>query len=329
MEKDTSLGIVCALISAVTFGSTYVPLKWFHKGDGIYFQWVQSLGQLLVGVAVALSTTPTPIHPIAMLGGMFYSIGNSLTVFIMDGIGLAIGYLLWNTVTCVVGWAVTRFGLFANPQQSPKSDWLNILGVITVCVGGAVYAPIKHIPSKVRPAPWSLEDDYKSDSLVIKEVSLTRRVICLLLTIFVGFLYGNFLTPINYIIANEEGALPDVRAYILSYCLGSFVTSTVIFFLYSCVKKNVPLVNAELSMPSLVSGILYGIAITTFFMANQHLDQVIAYPILSKAPGIIVSLWAIFLFKEIQGKRDIIQLYIGVFVTLLGIALISLSKVEF
>uniref|UniRef100_A0A1I7UTV1 EamA domain-containing protein n=1 Tax=Caenorhabditis tropicalis TaxID=1561998 RepID=A0A1I7UTV1_9PELO len=82
-------------------------------------------------------------------------------------------------------------------------------------------------------------------------------------------------------------------------------------------------------MPSIVSGILYGIAVTTFFMANQHLDQVIAYPILSKAPGIIVSLWAIFLFKEIQGKRDIIQLYIGIAVTLVGIAFISLSKVEF
>uniref|UniRef100_A0A1I7UTV0 Transmembrane protein 144 n=1 Tax=Caenorhabditis tropicalis TaxID=1561998 RepID=A0A1I7UTV0_9PELO len=120
MEKDTSLGIICAVVSAITFGSTYVPLKWFHKGDGLYFQWIQSIGQLLVGVTVALTTSPAPIHPIAMLSGMFYSVGNSLTVFIMDGIGLAIGYLLWNTVTCVVGWAVTRFGLFANPQQPQK-----------------------------------------------------------------------------------------------------------------------------------------------------------------------------------------------------------------
>ncbi|KAF1759493.1 hypothetical protein GCK72_015960 [Caenorhabditis remanei] len=304
MEKDTTLGIVCAVVSAITFGSTYVPLKWFHKGDGLYFQWVQSLGQLLVGVTVALTTTPAPIHPIAMLSGMFYSIG-------------------------VVGWAVTRFGLFANPQQHPRSDWLNILGVVTVCVGGAIYAPIKHIPSRVRPAPWSVEEDYKTDPLVVQEVSCTRRIICLFLTIFVGFLYGNFLTPINYIIANEPGSHQDVRAYILSYCLGSFVTSTVIFFFYAIFKKNTPLVNAELSMPSIVSGILYGIAVTTFFMANQHLDQVIAYPILSKAPGIIVSLWAIFLFKEIQGKKDIIQLYIGIGVTLLGIAFISLSKVEF
>lgn len=111
----------------------------------------------------------------------------------MDGIGLAIGYLLWNTVTCkvhfssvilplifsgVVGWAVTRFGLFANPQQYPKSDWLNILGVVTVCVGGAIYAPIKHIPARVRPAPWSLEEDnYKDDPLVVKEVSCTRRIL--------------------------------------------------------------------------------------------------------------------------------------------------------
>lgn len=83
MEKDTTLGIVCAVVSAITFGSTYVPLKWFHKGDGLYFQWVQSLGQLLVGVAVAMTTAPAPIHPIAMLSGMFYSVGKNDSFYIL------------------------------------------------------------------------------------------------------------------------------------------------------------------------------------------------------------------------------------------------------
>ncbi|CAI5448226.1 unnamed protein product [Caenorhabditis angaria] len=325
-------GTICAIISTLTFGSTYVPLKWFDKSDGLYFQWIQSIGQLLIGILIQLFIEPCPLHPIAMLSGMFYSIGNSLTVFIMDGVGLAIGYLLWNTVTCVCGWAVTRFGLFGNPQQLPHSNWLNILGVITVCLGGAIYAPIKHVPTKVRPSPWTeidSEKDQENEIVFHREVSFSRRLLCLVLTIFVGFLYGNFLTPINWIIANEVGSRQDVEAYIFSYCVGSFLTSTVIFIIYGCIKKNQPLINPELSLPSIMSGLLYGTAITTFFMANQHLDQVIAYPILSKAPGIIVSLWAIFLFKEIQGKRNILQLYLGIFVTLLGIAFISMSKVEF
>ena len=38
--------------------------------------------------------------------------GNALTIFIMEGLGMAVGGLLWNTVTCIMGWAVSRFGLF-------------------------------------------------------------------------------------------------------------------------------------------------------------------------------------------------------------------------
>ncbi|CAB3410038.1 unnamed protein product [Caenorhabditis bovis] len=328
MEKDPWIGVLCALISMITFGSTYVPLKWFDKGDGIYFQLVQSIGQLMVGIVVSLLTEPCAIHPIAMLSGVFFSIGNSLTIFIMEGVGMSIGYLLWNTMTCVTGWAVTRFGLFMNPKHVPEIDWLNILGVITVCVGGAIYAPIRHIPPKVRPAPWSIDECYKSN-LFTTEISTPRRILCLFLTIFVGFLYGNFLTPMMYIINNEPGSRQDIEAYILSYCLGSFATSVIIFFFYAVAKKNMPFVNPEITMPSIISGILYGTAVTTFFISNQHLDPVIAYPILSKAPGIIVSLWAIFLFKEIQGKFRIIQLYVGIVVTLIGITFISLSKVRF
>ncbi|CAD6196718.1 unnamed protein product [Caenorhabditis auriculariae] len=290
MEKNAWLGVVCAFTSTVTFGSTYVPLKWFDKADGIFFQWLMSAGQLMVGCLVAVTSPPTPLHPLAMLK-LFDCF------FIMNGVGMSIGYLLWNTITCICGWAVSRFGLFGNPQQFVQSDFLNILGVVGVCLGGAIYAPIKHVPPKVRPAPWTVKIAEEEQS---HHVPTSRRILCLLLTIFVGFLYGNFLTPINYIIAREEGAPPDVRCYFQSYCMGSFITSTLIFAVYASFKKNRPLVNAELCLPSMAAGLLYGIAVITFFMANQHLDQVIAYPILSKAPGIVVSLWGIFLFKEIQ-----------------------------
>lgn len=56
----------------------------------------------------------------------------------MEGIGMAVGSLLWNTVTCVVGWAVTRFGLLGNPRQLPQDNVMNIIGVATVCIGCAL-----------------------------------------------------------------------------------------------------------------------------------------------------------------------------------------------
>lgn len=325
MEPHTLSGVAFSIIATITFGSTYVPLKFFDRSDGIYFQWVQSMGQLCVGLVLSVCITPSPVIPIAMLNGVFYSIGNSLTVFIMDGIGMAIGYLLWNTGACIVGWGVTRYGLFFNPQQIPKYQWLNFIGVIVICIGGGMFTTVDHVPLKVRPGPWSIEHGLKIKKNEDRVPKKFKKIICLLLTIFVGFLYGNFYSPINYVM-NTRGSSQDVRTYFLSYCLGSFFTSTVMFLGYCIVRRNVPRVNPELSMPSLLSGILYGVGMISFFSACQHLDQIIAYPILSKAPGIVVSFWAIFLFKDIQGKRNIVQIYTGIFITILGISLISVSK---
>ncbi|VDO69361.1 unnamed protein product [Haemonchus placei] len=141
-----------------------------------------------------------------------------------------------------------------------------------------------------------------SFEIVDQPVSTLKRIIAILLTIFVGFLYGNMLTPINYLVFHnsETGYPSDLSSYFFSYSFGALLTSTLIFMVYSGVKLNRPFINPELTLPSLVSGIVYAIATYSFFVANQHLEQTIAYPILTKAPGIIVSLWAVFLFKEIK-----------------------------
>ncbi|KIH51670.1 hypothetical protein ANCDUO_18240 [Ancylostoma duodenale] len=269
------------------------------KKDGLFFQWMMCIGQTLVGTMVLAISGWPPLFPLAMLSGVFFAVGNALTVYIMDGIGMAVGSLLWNTITCVVGWAVTRFGLLGNPQQLPHENVMNFIGVIVVCVGA------------------------------------------ILLTVFVGALYGNMLTPINCLVANSShtGYPADVSSYFFSFCFGALLTSTIIFMIYSVARRNRPFINPELTMPSLTSGMIYAVATYCFFLANQHLDQTIAYPILSKAPGVVVSLWAVFLFNEIkahlsanvafQGCRDLATLTVGICTTITGIALISVSKIHF
>ncbi|KAK6054790.1 hypothetical protein COOONC_07704 [Cooperia oncophora] len=154
MQQNLVVGAVATVVSAVTYGSTYVPVYWFEIGDGLYFQWLMCIGQMLFGAIILGFTSWPPVFPLAMLSGVFFTFGNALTIFIMDRIGMAVGYLLWNTVTCVTGWALTRFGLLGNPQQLPHDNVMNIIGVITVCIGGCFFATIKRHRIKVRPAPW-------------------------------------------------------------------------------------------------------------------------------------------------------------------------------
>ncbi|PIO73603.1 hypothetical protein TELCIR_04422 [Teladorsagia circumcincta] len=141
----------------------------------------------------------------------------------MDGIGMAVGSLLWNTVTCIIGWAVSRFGLFGSLKKVPYDNVMNIIGVVVVCIGGCFFATIKHHPMTPRPAPWQL--------------SLMRD--------------GNASKP------EREKMIPT----------STRITST----------SNV---NNDLHVLFIV--------------------QIVAYPILAKAPGIVCSVWAILLFKEIK-----------------------------
>lgn len=142
------------------------------------------------------------------------------------------------------------------------------------------------------------------------------------------------MTPMNFMIMQSETSGDSTNdpltysTFFFSFCIGALLTSTVIFAAYSLYRKNQPFINPELTAPSLLSGLMYGAATCFFFTANQHLDPIVAYPILAKAPGVVCSLWAIFLFKEIKGRWDVLHLAAGICVTLVGITLITVSKIK-
>ncbi|KHJ91902.1 hypothetical protein OESDEN_08221 [Oesophagostomum dentatum] len=333
-EQNNALGLVAAVLATAFYGSCYVPVRWFEAGDGSYFQWLMCIGQFVSGVVVLAFVGWPPVSPLAMLGGAFFALGNALTITIMDGIGMAVGSLLWNTVTCIVGWAVSRFGLFGSLKKVPCDNLMNIIGVIIVCIGGCFFATLKHHPMKVRPAPWQFQTklpqnqkDLEKDGEV--EISRSRRIFAILCTIFVGCLYGNMLTPVSYEITRGSiaGKKLHYETFFFSFSVGALVTSTIITMLYSAYRRNRPFINPEITLPSLISGLMYGAATYFFFIASEHLDPIVAYPILAKAPGIVCAIWAIVLFKEIKGRWDFTHLIVGIIVTVTGITLITVSKI--
>jgi glucose uptake protein GlcU len=43
-------------------------------------------------------------------------------------------------------------------------------------------------------------------------------------------------------------------------------------------------------------------------------------------PGVVATLWSVFFFKEIEGKRNMQLLGIAIAITLIGAALVGASK---
>jgi hypothetical protein len=134
-------GFLFAGFSVLAFGSSYIPVKAYDTGDGMFFQWVMGASIFLVGLVVNLirygMTYPTvePFQPIAMLGGFLWATGNITVVPIMGMIGIGLGMLTWGLCNMIVGWAVPNFGLFGLAAQAPQGTLATV----------KTYAPNGHL----------------------------------------------------------------------------------------------------------------------------------------------------------------------------------------
>ena len=51
---------------------------------------------------------------------------------------------------------------------------------------------------------------------------------------------------------------------------------------------------------------MWGVADALWFVANEKLGFVVAFPIVLAGPGIVASLWGIFLLRELEGTRNFV-----------------------
>src|SRR5208337_828777 len=151
------LGVFCGLSAAVWLGSAEAPTKLVNAG---FSPFIISMG-MVMGAFVARWTIPTLLkgtgflfqdlvdkpHLIvwALLGGMLWAVANTLTIFAVRNVGLAIAFPLWNTNSLVGlfwGWL-----LFNELRGSAAKDWMKVLGGAAAIVVGAcvlAYATQQH-----------------------------------------------------------------------------------------------------------------------------------------------------------------------------------------
>lgn len=178
---------------------------------------------------------------------------------------------------------------------------------------------------------------------------------CACAAIVAGLLFGNTFTPPEVLRKNHHGPAQSLD-YVFSHYTGIFATSTVWFILYCAYMRGSPRINPRLTLPGLLSGVMWGIAQACWFIANDALSVTVAFPIITSGPGIVSAMWggaraevrrdawadparmqltslacrcvrgAVFVFGEIRGARNYAVLGAAIFFALIGCVLIGMSS---
>eukprot|EP01137_Pigoraptor_chileana_P016558 Opistho-2@73499 len=345
-SKSALKGYLAAVVAVLFFGSNFVPVKKFDTGDGMFFQWVMCAAIWCEALIVASIQGYPKFEPLAMFGGFLWCTGNITVVPVVKMIGLSLGMLIWGSTNLIGGWASGRFGLFGLDKQVPKNNVMNGLGVAICVVSIFVYMLVDSKGKETKEAHYSpaqvqeeseallydkssaaADNDAPSDeSWVDKLNPTTKRILGYTLAAVAGLFYGFNFDPVQYIIDNRTGASQNGLDYVFSHFCGIFLTSTVYFLAYCAYMRNRPKVYPRIILPAFISGVMWAIADTAWFIANQNLTQTISFPIITTGPGIVASLWGIIAFGEIRGMRNFIVLGSAFALTFTGVALTAVSK---
>jgi hypothetical protein len=283
------------------------------------------VGIWLVGLVVNLARSQPEFQPIAMCGGIIWATGNLLTVPVVNRIGLALGLLIWGSTGLISGWLSGVVGLMGIKKQTDEiTSWaLNITGIILALISMG-------LASLVKPTVKALDKDDatsaminhvedRSDDLeaplngingeheVTEKAPAGQRVVGVCLAMFAGIFFGINFDPPQYVIDNVDGASDNSLDYVFSHFCGILLTSTFWFCCYCGYKEHIGhpvLLYPKVILPAMVSGIMWGIAQTGFFVANEYLAFVVSFPIVSLGPGFVGFVWGIFLFREVTGSRN-------------------------
>ncbi|CEF59430.1 Transmembrane protein 144 [Strongyloides ratti] len=342
------LGVLYCIIAAIGFGSMYVPILRYNKGNGALSQFGTGVGILFGSFIHAIYNQEFYINIYPMFGGFLWSIANFGSFFIIDVFGIGIGMLLWNVGNCVTGWITGYYGLFGIKARKPKHFIINIIGVFLIIISGIVFSFVKKsirnqkyidiitLQTYNRNGVFFNVNDINSNNEknIFYKNEKYKKILGIVIALICGFFYASTTTPIYYLLNNPNELVIGKEkftssSYILSLGLGVFITTSLIFFisirLYG-LKSDI-LGNKDIMLSSILSGLIWFNSMYFMLKAIDIVSQIITYPIMSISPGLIGILWSIFYFKEICGTKNYIAIFIAMFIAICGIFLLVFSKI--
>ena len=149
------------------------------------------------------------------------------------------------------------------------------------------------------------------------------------MAILAGVLFGStFDLPMDL----KNGIFgPDhsqhIMDYVSSHFIGIFAAASFALTVYITVRGKKSQLPRQLIVPSLVSGVIWGIAQVAWFQANIEVGFAIAFPIIGSLPGIIGLFIGCCCLGEVRTTRSGIFSLVGLLLRVPGVLLIGLSSV--
>lgn len=310
------LGFIALLITVLGYGTCMIPVKKYDVGDGIFYQYFMCC-QIWIGGLIVQLIRNTRFEPFAMIGGAIWMVGNVIIFKVVEYIGLGIGIVVWAATAMIVAWASGFFGILGVNQQTVNIIPLNICGVIIIISSIILMFFVKSNAINKRNNLDGTHD-------------VKRTAIGFALAVIAGSCFGLAFNPVQYLVDSGKGNSTNLLDYAFSYYSGILLSSTVILVVYSVINsaKNRDLeLDSGIILPSLLSGLLWGLGSIFSFVAITELGFIIFFPIIGVGPGIVSNLIMVYAYKEIEGRRNYIYLCSSISAGLCGIVLIVLSLV--
>ena len=337
---DAALGLGCASGAVALFGTNYLPLKQYSVGDGFFFQLMLCTGIWLVGMLVAIaSPSARSFEPLAALGGAVWCTGQLSVTTIVGTIGLAKGLIIWGSTAMLAGWACGVFGLLGVSSQADGIySWpLNVSGLLLSLASLGVSLFLQPEAASVSAKPASgltqrlMEQGEGSGGPAVQTGGPTSgAALGTCLALGAGLFFGTNFNGAQHVIDRAgSAAYPHASTHSVDYVPSQFggilLASVAYFGLYAACSGNRPAVHAEVALPALVSGLMWGTADALWFVANENLGFVVAFPIVLAGPGSVASVLG-FALGELKGTRNALLAAAVALLTTSGAVLLSLSR---
>ncbi|KAL3994233.1 hypothetical protein ACH3XW_20905 [Acanthocheilonema viteae] len=245
--------------------------------------------------------------------------------------------LVWSSIQVLVGWSVARFGFFGTRPQLVYNNAMNVIGLLFVLLSGFMFVFVKH---KNQERHSTAEGNVISMQQINSNTAQTQinnmnkitphvtkaKIGCLGLSVLLGVFHGLMMTPIVYIQDNDSNASPNVLDYVFPHFCAIFSCSTVYFIVYCIWMRGRIHAPPELILPSAIYGVLWCTGMTLWFISNRLLSQTVSFPITTRLPSTIGVLADVLIFKDVQGKKNLIITFSAVTIGLIGVLLIAFSN---
>lgn len=318
-----------------------------------------------VGLCVYAYRGFPKFEPLAMLGGALWCTGNAMAVPIINMLGLALGMSVWCVANMATGWASGVFGILGVEKQAVAQPVLNYVGAAVAASSIVLFTFVQNAPdsgSDSSGAGGSSSSAAEGEALIGKPLEFqerdtaaeeagnvqaagvsaaqdgmarciarmgprTRRAVGFVLALVSGVFYGTNFNPPQYRIDHgPAGTSREVLDYVFPHFTGIFAMSTLILTGYCVLARNRPMVYRNSLLPGLASGAIWAVAQVAWFVANKNLSFPVSFPIITSGPAVVASLWGVLLFHEVSGARQLAKMAGALLVTIVGVVLITLSK---